>query len=271
MRNVIKRVLLYVTVFFATGLVLWMAHVFGNGRDAAILMYHSVGEPLREEHQLNVPLATFEKQMRFLKDHRYRVVPLSHVVDLLKAKKPIPAKTVVLTFDDGYENNYSAVFPVLKKYGFPATIFVITDYVGKEKEMYNHTWRFMTKEMLREMSDSGLVSIGSHTTDHVFLPDIKDADALQERVAGSKIILEDIVGRPVDLFCYPVGGYDGNVQQAVRRAGYKAAVTTLPKKKGFAHRDIYALKRIKVNKRWLPVRFFVVTSGYYLRMKETAS
>lgn len=269
MRKVIKRVAFYFLVFYLTALVLWLGHIFGHGRDAAILMYHSVGSSFAGDHQLSTPLATFEKQMRFLSDHRYRVVTLSSVVELLKAKKAIPAKTVVLTFDDGYEDNYTVVFPILKKYGFPATVFVITDYIAKEKEMYGSMCRFMTPQMLREMSDSGLVTIGSHTRSHFFLPDIKDPSVLEKQVAGAKIFLEDILGRPVDFFCYPSGGYDKRSEEAVRRAGYKAAVTTLHKKKGFAHKDLYALKRIKANRRWMPFRFFFLTSGYYLRMKET--
>lgn len=269
MRKVTKRVVFYFLVFYLTGLVLWLGHIFGHGRDAAILMYHSVGEPSNGANALNIPLDVFERQMKFLHDHRYHVVPFSDVVDLLKAKKPILPKTVVLTFDDGYENNYTAVFPVLKKYGFPATIFVITDYLGKEKELYGDTYRFLTPGMLRVMSDSGLVTIGAHTVDHLYLPDITDHGVLEKQIAGSKALLEKIVSRPVDFFCYPSGGYNGKAKEVVRRAGYKAAVTTLPKRKGFAHRDLYALKRIKVNKRWRPFRFFVQTSGYYLRMKET--
>lgn len=270
MRKVIKRVVFYFFVFYLTGLVLWLGHIFGNGRDAAILMYHSVGEPANGTHSLNIPLDVFEKQMKFLHDHKYRVVPLSEVVDLLAAKKPIPPKTVVLTFDDGYENNYSVVFPILKKYGFPVTIFVVTAYLGKQMEMYGDTYRFLAPEMLRHMRDSGLVTIGAHSSDHLYLPDVKDREVLEKQVAGAKAFLEKMLGRPVDLFCYPSGGYDVRAKEAVRRAGYKAAVTTLSKKKGFAHRDIYSLKRIKAGGIWKPFAFFVQTSGYYLRMKETA-
>ncbi len=272
MSKTVKKLLFYFSVFVFTGLLTWVWAILAGGRDAAILMYHSVGEPVAASENLNMDMFIFEKQMKFLHDRGYNVISLSDLADILKGRKRLPPKTVVLTFDDGYENNYTLVFPVLKKYNFPATIFVITDLAGREKEFYGHVYKFLDRRMIKDMSDSGLVSIGSHTLNHVLLTNIKDESALRAEIFRSKAILENMTKRPVELFSYPSGVYDRHIECLVHEAGYKAAVTTFPKKKGYAHRDICALKRTKATKSHGNMFiFFVQTSGYYLRMRETAS
>ncbi|MFH0877407.1 MAG: polysaccharide deacetylase family protein [Candidatus Omnitrophota bacterium] len=270
MLRIIKKVLVYLLVFILTGFATWLVHLGMQGPDAAILMYHSIGEPVEKASGLNVSQEVFERQMRFLRNHHYCVLSLSELVRKLRAKEKITARTVVITFDDGYENNFTRAVPILKKYGIPATIFVIADYLAKEEIMYGHRFQFMTPEMLKEASDSGLIAIGSHTKSHPFLPSLEDPKRLGEELVGSKRALEKILGVAVDFLCYPVGGYDRRVQAAVRQAGYKAAVTSLLKK-GSVQDDLYALKRIKITERSKNMFiFFIQTSGYYLQMKQTS-
>ncbi len=265
----IKKFSFYLLVFFVASFFMWVGYLLSAGNDAAILMYHSVGEDIKGAPALSVSVASFDKQMSFLKKGGYRVIGLPELAELLRNKQKIAPKTVVITFDDGYENNYRKAFPILKKYGFPATIFIVVDFLGRQEKVYEEeVMKFMTQDMLKEMSDSGLITIGSHTKSHSYLPDIHEEKALKEEIFDSKKELEKIIGKKVYAFSYPIGGYTPHIRNLVRLAGYKVAVTTLPEE-GFAHDDIYALKRIKVTEHSRnPFIFFMATSGYYLRMKE---
>lgn len=264
----VKKFLLYFFVFLLVSFLLWAGYLVKGGRDAVILMYHSVGESDGWQPGLNIPTQAFLEQMEFLKKHDYNVVSLDELADMLKSGSKIPPKTVVITFDDGYMNNYTRAYPILRRLGFPATFFIVFDFLGAEKEVYGRKMRFMTPEIIKEMLASGIVTIGSHTLKHFYLPDITDEEALREEIAGSKEALERITGQEVKFFSYPIGGYTPKIRDIVGKAGYKAAVTTMPSK-GYAHEDIYALKRIKMTERaGNPVIFFISTSGYYLRMKE---
>ncbi len=262
MLKIARKIILYFVIFVLSGFLSLAVYLGAHGRDATILSYHSIGEEIPEHKTPYISEEAFKKQMDFLNRYHYRVISLADLVELLVNKEKIPAKTVVITFDDGYRNNYTKAFPILKQYRFPATIFVIVDYLGRKD--------FMTAQMLEEMSDSGLVTIGAHTMGHAYLPKIKrDEGRLRYEIFGSKEALEKILGKPVEAFCYPIGGYTPHIEELVREAGFKVAVTTLPRDRGFAHEDIYALKRIKVTERSKDAFvFFMQTSGYFLRMKE---
>lgn len=268
MQKNIKKIIFYSFVFLSVSFLLWVGYLIKGGNDAAILMYHSVGESVDWQPGVDISVEAFAAQMDFLKRHNYNVISLDELVGLLKNRSKIPARTVVITFDDGYMNNYTRAYPILRKYNFPATFFIIVNYLGKKKKFYGREMEFMTPEVLKEMLASGIVTIGSHTKDHFYLPDITDERILRDQIEGSKKELEKITGKEVLFFSYPIGGYNFLVRDMVGRAGYKAALTTMPKK-GYALEDIYALKRIKMTDRAKnPVIFFISTSGYYLRMKE---
>jgi peptidoglycan/xylan/chitin deacetylase (PgdA/CDA1 family) len=142
----------------------------------------------------------------------------------------------VVTFDDGNLDNFTNAFPILKKMNFPATIFMITQNIGKEG--------WLGAEDLRVLESSG-VSIGSHTAHHAFLPDLKEEEIVSE-LRQSRNELEKILGHPVFLFSYPGGGVTTKAKELVAREGYHGAVTT---NYGRLHRDLYALKRIKITER----------------------
>jgi len=263
-----KKTLLYSVVFILTGFLIWMGVLLKDGPDATILMYHSIGETYAGNRSLGISLDTFSRQMAFFKRHGYRVIRLTDLVMKLEKGEPIALKTIVLTFDDGYEDNYTNVFPILKEYGFPATIFVVTDFIGREAPAYGQTARFLSVAMMKEMAASGLVDFGSHSASHVNLADAGgDPQVMQREVGASRRFLEGLLGRPVSLFCYPFGGHSQVVRRHVRDAGYAAAVTTNPRR-GYVHDDLFALKRTKMDgtEGWLRIAF--KTSGYYLKMKE---
>lgn len=223
-----------------------------------ILMYHSIDEN-EELTKLSLCPLGFAKQMEFLYANKYNVVSLEDMARRIKEKKKIPFKTVTITFDDGYENNYLCAYPVLKKYNFPATIFIITNNVGKKG--------YLTWDEIREMRKNN-ITIGSHTQSHAWLPDL-DADTLKEEVFGSKKILEEKTGHKIGVISYPIGAYDERVKAVVKDAGYLAACATNPGP-GKRWDDVYALKRVRISRTSKNLLvFFIESSGYYTFVKET--
>lgn len=229
-----------------------------------ILMYHYVNneEPLKS--RLGVSPDSFERQMRFLRERKYNIVSLEELTDLIKNKKKMPPKTVAITFDDGYLDNYTHAYPVLKKYNIPAAIFVVINRVGKH--LGNDD--YMSWSQIRELSESGLITIGSHSMSHPNLSEIDSEEQLKEEIFESKKILENELNKEVKFFSYPFGGRSLEARRIVSLSGYKAAVgTNFPK--GSPGDDIYALKRLRIseNCRNLFI-FWVETSGFYTRIKE---
>ena len=222
-----------------------------------ILNYHHVGAA-NGDPTMTVSKEAFRRHLSFLKDGN-RLIPLEDLVSLLAGEvHPLPKK-VVVTFDDGYEDLYTNVFPLIQTHHIPITVFLVTEWIGKKG--------FLSWEAVREMSTSQ-VAFGSHTRSHPYLPSVTSRKHLEKEVRGSKELLEDRLGKAVSLFCYPVGGYTDAVKEAVREAGYKAAVTTNRGVKS-AKRDLYALSRIKMTEAsTTPFIFKVKTSGYYEQFKR---
>lgn len=227
-----------------------------------ILMYHSVGEKGVAldgyEEKLNVSPAAFAKQMKFLHNHNYRVIPLAEFIEGIKALRKIPPRTIAITFDDGLKNNFLNAYPVLKKYNFPATIFIPTDFIGKKG--------FLDLEHIKTMQENNIF-IGSHTVSHRWLPAL-DEEGLRSELYGSKKILEGITGREIKTLAYPLGAYDEKVKKIAMEAGYLGAVATNPGRSK-PKDDIFALKRIRISMTSdNPLIFWIETSGYYTFIKE---
>lgn len=257
-----RKILIFVfgAIFIA---VILLAGFLRRHYAVPILMYHMVDEVLvRKQESLNVTPKAFERQMSFLKRHHYKVLPLETLVDLIKENKSIPPKTVVLTFDDGYKNNYTHAFPILKKYNLPATIFIIVNEVGRSQND-RLSW-----EELRQMQDSGLIKFGSHSIGAEPLININDEEELKRQIFDSKKMLEAKLGQKVALFSYPEGFFTSKIAWLVKDAGYKAAVATIPCG-NFPNDDLFALKRIRVSEKASNMFIFAVeASGYYTFMKE---
>ncbi len=226
-----------------------------------IAMYHSVNPVMRQEIKLLiVSPETFERQMRFLKSHHYNVLPLESLATLIKNKKKILPKTIALTFDDGYKDNYIYAFPILKKYHLPATMFIITDEVGRADRL---SW-----DEIKTMQDSGIITFGSHTLGPEPLINIKSEQDLKKQIFDSKKILEGKLGRPINAFSYPEGRFNDKIRQLVVDAGYGLAVAGNPGKK-FANDDIFALKRLRISENANNLLiFWVETSSYYNFIRE---
>lgn len=183
-----------------------------------ILVYHSIKPfyplELKFKKQFNVTPDVFEKELRYLKDNSYTVISFDALVNNLLENTSLPQKPVVLTFDDGWENQYTSAFPLLIKYNAPATFFIYTDAIGQKN--------FLTWQQVKNLDAAGM-TIGSHTKSHPYLIKIINKQKLTEEIADSKKIIEKQLGKEIDFFAYPFGHYNNQIIDAVKEAGYKAA------------------------------------------------
>lgn len=224
-----------------------------------ILMYHMINERDKET-KLSVCLSDFERQIKLLYLLKYNILTLEELTGLIKNRKPIPMRTVAITFDDGYEDNYLCAFPVLKKYNIPATIFIAAGNIGDKG--------YLNRRQMREMANSKLISIGSHTLSHAYLPNITDERRLRNEIFRSKGIIKNITGQKTVFFSYPVGGFNKKIRRLVIEAGYAGACATNPGK-NYPDNDIFALKRLRISRSSHNILIFLVeSSGFYTFIKE---
>lgn len=236
--------------------------VLKNNYVVPIIMYHSVNPYALPENRLTVSVKTFERQMHFLKTHHYNVLPLDELAGLIKQKRKIPPRSVVITFDDGYKDNFIYAFPVLKKYNLSATMFIIINEVGRPQND-RLSW-----DEISAMQDSGLIVFGSHALGPEPLVNIKSEESLKKELFDSKKILEDKLGRPVNAFSYPEGRFNDKIRQLVIASGYKVAVAANPGSR-YPKDDIFALKRLRISENAGNMFvFWVETSGFYTFLKE---
>lgn len=262
----IKLTLSLIVIVFLFFLVVFLPRQYV----VPVIMYHQVNPKATFANKLSISVDTFERQMRFLKNKHYNVISLEALADLIKEKKHIPPKTIAITFDDGYKDNYVYAFAVLRKYRLPATVFIIVKEVGRTQgDRLN--W-----DQIKIMQDSGLVTFGSHamgpdplTKAYSRYPVKLSLERyFKEQVSDSKEIIQQRLAKSVTLFSYPEGKFNAAIRQAVIDAGYKAAATTSPGK-NYPNNDVFALKRIRVSEsaRNLFI-FWVQVSGYYTFLKE---
>ncbi len=166
------------------------------------------------ERAFTVTAEGLEAHLKYLKENGYRVVLLDALLDYFDTGQSLPPKAVALTFDDGWREDYQNAFPILKKYGVKATFFVPTGWVGQPEIM---SW-----EEMKEMSQAGMV-FGSHSIFHPYLDKLSDEN-LKKEVEDSKKLLEEKLGKKVDYIAYPAGMYNNKVIEAVKAAGYQAAL-----------------------------------------------
>jgi len=186
---------------------------------AAVLMYHHVG-PLPEHADtirkgLTVSTEEFDNDLKYLSENGYTITSLSSLSKYQKSSK-VPEKLAILTFDDGYSDNFDYAWPVMKKYKAMGTFFIITGKIGQNEHM--------NEDQIEELVNSGN-EIGSHTVNHIELDKYK-GETLTGELFQSKETLEKLLGKSIVSFCYPSGKYNENTEKAVEEAGYKYAVTT---------------------------------------------
>ena len=206
-----------------------------------ILMYHRIdrleaGLPAITR-RLTVDPGDFERQMLWLKRHGFHTITQAQLLAALDDRRPLPAKPVLLTFDDGYRDVLGKASPVIARLGMHATAYVITGRLSGADPS------FLTRPQLRSLERRG-IEIGSHTVTHAALVDTGDAEALEE-LADSRRTLERALGHQVPWLAYPYGSYDSRVAALAARAGYVLAVTTDAGKCQDATRPL-ELKRLEV-------------------------
>jgi peptidoglycan/xylan/chitin deacetylase (PgdA/CDA1 family) len=196
---------------------------------AAILMYHNIAPkppPPARLRWLHVDPGHFRFQMRYLKFAGFQVVSLKKILEFLATNKT-DSKLVALTFDDAYLDFYENAYPVLREFGYPATVYAVSDRVGKFNQWDSDELKVQKKLMdwnqLGEMSRAG-IEIGSHTRTHPFLAKTTLPEA-QSEILDSRKMIEDKLGKPVHHFCYPYGSFTPDVRDLVATSGYLSSVT----------------------------------------------
>ena len=199
-----------------------------------VLYYHSVNK--NADNEVTITPDALEKQLNYIHDNNYVTITIKELYEHLKNAAPIPEKSILITFDDGYMNNYTEAFPMLKKLNMKATIFCVGNSLDGSY--------YLSEDALKEMSDYG-IDIQCHTVNHVHLDTLSYEEQLSE-LRHSKEIIEKITGKEVLSVAYPFGDYNSESIKAAKEAGYKLAFTT---HLGLSDRndDIYALDRIYIS------------------------
>lgn len=187
-----------------------------------ILMYHYLSVPPANadaiRRDLSVSPAQFEAHLAYLRQAGYQTITFQQLIYALSQKATLPARPIIITFDDGYRDNYDNAFPLLRQYGYTATFFVFTQPIDSNNVSY------LSWDMVKEMHKAGM-EFGSHSYSH---PDMsgKDVDFQVFEVLASKEAIEERTGEPVRFFAYPSGRYDALTIRVLESAHFWGAVTT---------------------------------------------
>jgi len=219
-----------------------------------------------------IPQRRFLWQMVWLRLCRYRIISLPDLVAHLRSDRLPPGRAVVVTFDDGYADNYHLAFPILRKLRIPATIFLVSRAVGGEANWTTEPALagrpLLTVGLIKEMLDGGFEA-GAHTRTHVSLTDVPADEKRELEIVGSRQDLEESFGRPIRTFAYPFGDYDPDIAQAVQRAGFHAACCSRSGVNDPATPH-FELRRVEVRGTDSLLRFaFMVWSGRRVRRRQT--
>jgi len=224
-----------------------------QGTRIPILMYHGISDfddSRRHPYYrtLTAP-RVFDQHLKFLHDNGYRTTSLSDAVRCLRGSEPDTKKTVVITFDDGFQDFYTNAFPTLGRYGFSATMFLPTAYIDRYVRKFNDV-ECLTWSQVRELQNAGM-QFGSHTVTH---PQLKNLDLknLEDEIRCSKQRIEEELGSPVTSFAYPYAFPETDVPfrqqlgELLEKNGYENGVSTII---GTADRagDRFFLKRLPMN------------------------
>lgn len=246
-----KKFLKFSAVLFiilAGGFLFWLRGQY----TVPIMMYHHV-EPTESYRTNSVSPENFERQMAYLQAHGFRVLSFDELIQAIRSHSPLPRRSAVITLDDGYADNYENAYGVLRKYQYPAIIFVPTDLIN--------TPGYLTWEQMKEMAAHG-ITFGSHSRQHTYLPDVPPVQQRDE-IFESKRLIEHNLGAPAKYFSYPIGGFTPGVKTMVQEAGYEGAVAT-NRGHNRLNRDVFELKRIRFGDRDVrPDYLWIKLSGYY--------
>lgn len=202
------------------------------GPKILVLNYHQVSNVF---NPLAVPVNDFSAQMRYLIDGGYVAITPDELAAGLEGELELPEKPVLITFDDGYIDNYTNAFPILKSLGLRATIFIVPAFLGRPQ--------YLNWDQLKEMEQSG-INIQSHTLNHSKLEELPD-DEIRSELLNSKLVLEEQLGHSVDFLAYPTGTYNLHIAGIAKDVGYKGAYTVKYGNVDLGS-NMYALERVPI-------------------------
>ncbi len=243
-----------------------------SAHNPVILTYHSISSG---PTPIEISPEILAQQMEWLAANA-RVVPLDEIVDALKKRKPLPPRTVALTFDDGFANFYSDAAPILLRHKFPAIVFVATKHVGKTNGWPGQPeWvtpaQLMTWDQIRELSGKG-IAFGSHSVTHPDLTSLSPNN-LSAELMGSWMLTEsktDLAPCTINFFCYPYGRWNRTVRDEVKK--YYAGACSTAAGVVEPNADPYALPRVDAhyvrNMKWFR-RMFTTAFTAYIGARRT--
>ena len=217
-----------------------------------ILMYHMVTHHVKDAkfNKLRVRPDAFEKQIRWLVQNDWYFATMSEIASC----DSLPNKTVVLTFDDGYEDNFTNAHEILKRYGAKATLYLVVDRFDRDWSSYKHAHRKcgelmreakLSDSQVKEMLGSGCWELGAHTMTHANLS-VLDSVKRRQEICTSRKQLEYTFKVPVETFAYPFGIYEDVDVSLARACGFRTAVTTKDGIDSNISRNPLELRRIKI-------------------------
>ena len=212
-----------------------------------ILQYHSIADNFKkgDKMQMTTPRHLFEKQMHYLKNKNYNVLAIEEAIKILNSGKGVKPHTICITFDDGYKDNLKNASPVLKKLNFKATIFITTNFVGKQNTEFGN---YLDWQEIKDMKESGIFSFGCHSFSHKNLTLLNES-TLNTEIKIAKEIMEDKLKERINSFAYPFGWFNSfnrNVKDEVKKEGFLYAFTGIF---GVNTRktDPFCLKRMRIS------------------------
>jgi peptidoglycan/xylan/chitin deacetylase (PgdA/CDA1 family) len=203
----------------------------------SILMYHQIGPyPRPDAHRAAFcHIDRFRDQLRYFKWAGFKVLSLAEACRCLFEGAPMPERSVVITVDDGYDDFREHAWPALQEFGYPATVFLVSQLVGKQAAWLSNRDQpsLMSAEAIRQLHREG-ADFGSHAMSHPRLSQLSP-QAMREEIFGSKAALEDLLGEAVPDFCYPYGDYNAQARDLVQAAGYRTGLTCIRGAANFSH------------------------------------
>lgn len=242
-------------------------------KDIPVLMYHRVikTEEERGVYDTAVTLENFEKQIRYLKENNFEIITFLDLVNK-KYMQRFGKKYVIITFDDGYKDNYYNVLPLLKKYQIKIVLYLVSDSnynewdVNVSNRAKEKRFELMNEEELLELKESGLVEFGGHTKRHLYMKNLSK-DIMMKDLIESKSKVEKLIGKKLISFAYPWGVNDKIAQQVVKECGYEFAVSTESGTACFSD-NLYEIKRVGIYYKDDMEKFKKKVSGNYTFMQE---
>jgi peptidoglycan/xylan/chitin deacetylase (PgdA/CDA1 family) len=234
LKKIIKIVVCNITTY--TGYQ-YITRSKSNKKGFIILTYHSISDEIEPDE--TVTPEEFERQLQYIKEN-YKVISLEEAIEYLQTDFEKISGSIVITFDDGYGDNYYNAYPLLKRYNFPATIFLISDFIR------NNGNKYLSLSQIHEMIGNN-ISFGSHTVSHRILAGLTNEEVVRE-IKDSKDILESQLGQRINSFAYPVGtraDFNDAIMEIVKECKYTCACSNMYGMNG-ENADIFALKRIGI-------------------------